>query len=131
MSSRASPGPLVTTSGQVISGAGSPGQQVWIGSCVQIDVVAARARSPGRRGLPTVLGLIASTVLASGSSSSGFAEAARRLGLAQLRQQLAHFAQIQRVGALDAAHGHAHGDALDRAEQIDQHRHVAEACRRP
>src|SRR6516165_3074362 len=31
-SSRRRPGPLVTTNGQVISGAGSPGQQVWTGS---------------------------------------------------------------------------------------------------
>ena len=42
------------------------------------------------------------------------------------RQQFAHFAQIARVGALLAAHGHAHRHALHGAEQIDQHRHGAD-----
>ena len=55
----------------------------------------------------------------------GLAEAARRLRLAQLGQQLTDFAQVGAGGALHAAHGDAHRHPLDRAEQVDQHRHVA------
>ena len=62
-------GPCVTTSGQVMSGAGSPGQQVWIGS------VARSMSSPVRTiswhgAEPTVLGFIAMTVRTIGSISS-------------------------------------------------------------
>jgi hypothetical protein len=46
------------------------------------------------------------------------APAARRLGLAQEREGLAHGAQLVRLAI------HAPGHALDRAEQVDQHRHV-------
>jgi len=53
----------------------------------------------------------------------GLTQGAWRLGLAQLGQKLAHFAQIKRVGALMAAHGDAHRHPLHSAEQIHQHRH--------
>ena len=74
LSSRESDGPFVTTSGQVMSGAGSSGQQVWTGrrlrsmsapwitTCWQAALLA-----------PTVLGFIDSTLLASGISSSASA----------------------------------------------------------
>ncbi len=93
LSSRESVGPLVTTSGQVISGAGSPGQQVWIGSAQRsmsspFSTISwqAGARSPSSASSPC-------TVLASGSSSNASLNAARRFGLAQHGQQFADFAQ--------------------------------------
>ncbi len=52
----------------------------------------------------------------------GFADAARRLGLTQCRQQLSDLAQGFRVAAFHAAQGHGHRHALHRTEQIDQHR---------
>ncbi len=68
-SSRLSPGPLVTTSGQVISGAGSPGQQVWIGSAARS--ISSPLRTISWQGAaPTVRGRIAITVRSSGSSSN-------------------------------------------------------------
>ena len=96
-------GPLVTTSGQVISGAGSPGQQVWIGSLREVDLVAASARSPGTGARLTVLGFIAMHGLGQRQQLERLAAAARRLGLAQERQQLADFAQLRGGGALLAA----------------------------
>ena len=68
MSTRDLLGPLVTTSGQVISGAGSPGQQVWIGSrarSMSSPVSTTSCIGPS----PTVRGFIARTVLSSGSIS--------------------------------------------------------------
>ena len=89
------PGPLVTTSGQVISGAGSPGQQVWIGSGarsmsspVQHDLLARRAARPSS-------GCIAITVLTQRQHVQRLAPAARRLRLLQERQRLADLAQLR------------------------------------
>ena len=61
-------GPLVTTRGQVISGAGSPGQQVWIGSrprSMSSPMSTTSCTGPA----PMVRGFIARTVLRSGSIS--------------------------------------------------------------
>ena len=71
LSSRASDGPLVTTSGQVISGAGSPGQQVWIGSRPR-SMSAPLSTTSWQGARPTNLGFIDSATLTSGSSSSAW-----------------------------------------------------------
>ena len=66
---RALLGPLVTTSGQVMSGAGSPGQQVWIGRrprSMASPVSTASCTGPSA----TVRGFMARTVLSSGSIST-------------------------------------------------------------
>jgi len=62
---------LVTTKGQVIKGAGSPGQQVWIGRLSRsiaspVSTISWHGAVPNMR----VDGFIDSTVLASGTSSS-------------------------------------------------------------
>ncbi len=58
------------------------------------------------------------------------AQALGRLGLAQEGERLAHGAQRCRVPALDAAQRHRARHALDRAEEIDEHRHLRASCRR-
>src|SRR5260370_737394 len=68
-SSRRSPGPLVTTSGQVMRGAGSPGQQPWIGRAPR-SMSAPVSTISWHGALPTLFGFIAMTVRSSGSSSS-------------------------------------------------------------
>ena len=68
-SSRAVPGPLVTTSGQVISGAGSSGQQVWIGNSDK-SISAPRSTISWQAPAETVRGRIAMTVFSSGSISN-------------------------------------------------------------
>ena len=68
-SSFASDGPFVTTSGQVISGAGSPGQQVWTGSCVR-SIWSPVWITSWTGPYPMVFGRIAMTVFTSGSLSS-------------------------------------------------------------
>src|SRR5439155_411150 len=68
-SSRDVPGPLVTTSGQVISGAGSSGQQVWIGSSDR-SISAPRSTISWQAPDATVRGRIAMTVFSKGSISS-------------------------------------------------------------
>ncbi len=68
-SSRRLPGPLVTTSGQVMSGAGSPGQQLWIGSSPR-SISPPVSTTSWQGALDTVLGFIASTVFNSGSISN-------------------------------------------------------------
>ncbi len=107
-------GPLVTTSGQVISGAGSPGQQVWIGSRPR-SMSAPVSTISWHGALPTVRGFIAITVRSKRQHVERLAPAAGRLGLAQEGQGLADLAQLMRFAV------HAPGDALDRAEQVDQH----------
>jgi hypothetical protein len=67
-SSRSLPGPLVTTSGQVISGAGSPGQQVWTGSLLR-SMSSPVSTTSCTGAFFTVPGRIAITVLARGSMS--------------------------------------------------------------
>src|SRR5207253_2656341 len=68
-SSRAVPGPFVTTNGQVISGAGSSGQQVWIGS--NDRSISAPRNTISWHGAPATLrGRIAMTVFNSGSISN-------------------------------------------------------------
>ena len=62
-------GPWVTISGQVMSGAGSPGQQVWIGSLPRSMSWPVSTIS-WQGALPTVLGFIAITVRSMGSMSS-------------------------------------------------------------
>jgi len=59
---------LVTTSGQVISGAGSPGQQVWIGS-LDRSIWSPVQTTSCTGAFLTVFGRIESTVLARGSMS--------------------------------------------------------------
>ncbi len=113
---RRASGPCVTTSGQVISGAGSSGQQVWTGS-------SPRSMSPPcstiswHGAAATVRGRIAITVFNKRQHVERLAPAARRLGLLQKGQRLADLAQLVGLAV------HAPGDPLDRAEQIDQHRH--------
>ncbi len=68
LSSRASLGPLVTISGQVMSGAGSPGQQVCTGRLAR-SISSPRSTISWQAGEPTVFGRIDITVLASGHSS--------------------------------------------------------------
>jgi hypothetical protein len=106
-SSRLLPGPFVTTSGQVISGAGSPGQQVWIGSSVagQHDLLAGRAATDGLR-------LHRHDGPEQRQHADRLAETAGRLGLAQEGQGLADLAQLMRLAV------HAPGDPLDRTEQV-------------
>ena len=65
-SSRRPPGPLVTTSGQVISGAGPPGQQVWTGSLAR-SMSPPSSTTSWQGAADTVRGFIAITVLSSGS----------------------------------------------------------------
>ena len=67
-SARCPPGPLVTTSGQVISGAGSPGQQVWIGSRPR-SMSAPRSTTSWQGARATVLGFMASAAFSSGTIS--------------------------------------------------------------
>ena len=117
-SSRSPLGPLVTTSGQVISGAGSPGQQVCTGSRPR-SISSPRSTTSWQGARATVFGFIASTVRSSGTMLERLAPAARRLRLAQEGQHLADLAQLVRLAV------HAPGDPLDRAEQVDQHRHAA------
>ena len=59
---------MVTTSGQVISGAGSPGQQVWIGS-LERSIWSPVQTTSCTGAFFTVAGRIDITVLASGSMS--------------------------------------------------------------
>ncbi len=68
-SSRAVPGPFVTTSGQVINGAGSSGQQVWIGSNDR-SISAPRSTISWQGAAATVRGRIAMTVFSKGSISN-------------------------------------------------------------
>jgi hypothetical protein len=65
----------------------------------------------------TVRGFIAITVAAAAAVLQRLAPAAGRLGLAQEGQRLADLAQLVRRAV------HAPGDPLDRAEEVDQHRH--------
>ncbi len=62
-------GPRVTTSGQVIRGAGSPGQQVWMGSFDR-SIWSPVSTTSWQGALLTVFGRIAITVFNSGSISS-------------------------------------------------------------
>ena len=121
-SSRSSDGPLVTTSRQVISGAGSPGQQVWTGSFDRSIWSPVRTISC-TGAFFTVPGRMAITVLARGSMSMASFRPLAGLGLTQEGQKLADLAQFAGGGARLAAQGDAHGHALDRAEQIGQGRH--------
>ncbi len=89
-------GPLVTTSGQVISGAGSPGQQVWIGS-VPRSISSPVSTTSWQGALPTVFGFIASTVFEQRQHLQRLAPAAGRLGLLQEGQRLADLAQLVRA----------------------------------
>ena len=86
-------GPLVTTSGQVISGAGSPGQQVWTGS--RSRSMSAPFSTTSWHGAPalTVFGFIDSTVFASGSSSSASREPRGGSGWRRKASSLADLAQ--------------------------------------
>ena len=111
-------GPCVTTSGQVISGAGSPGQQVWIGSLPR-SMSSPVSTISWQGAEPTVLRLHRHHGAQHRQHVERLAPAARRLGLAQEGQRLADVAQLVRLAV------HAPGDALDRAEQIDQHRQDA------
>ena len=63
-----SDGPFVTISGQVISGAGSPGQQVWTGSFVR-SIWSPFNTTSCTGAFFTVFGRMDITVCASGSSS--------------------------------------------------------------
>ena len=65
LSSRFSVGPCVTTKGQVIKGAGSPGQHVWIGKLARSMSLPCRMIS-WQGAEATVLGFIATTVFSSG-----------------------------------------------------------------
>ena len=65
-STRSSLGPLVTTSGQVISGAGSPGQQVWTGSRPR-SISSPRSTTSWQGARATVFGFIASAARSSGT----------------------------------------------------------------
>ncbi len=68
-SARSLPGPLVTTSGQVISGAGSPGQQVWMGRRPR-SIVSPRSTTSWQGARATVFGFIASAALSRGTMST-------------------------------------------------------------
>ena len=88
-------GPLVTTSGQVISGAGSPGQQVWIGSSAKVDLVARQHHLLHRRrryGLRPH----GHDGLGQRQHLHGLREAAAAVPAAQEGQQLADLAQLGR-----------------------------------
>jgi hypothetical protein len=101
--------PCVTTSGQVISGAGSPGQQVWIGSRPRsISSPVSTISCTGA--VFTVFGRIDMTVLqpAAGISMAS-RQPPRRLRLAQEGQQSR---RLRAAGGGGAVHGHAHGHAL-------------------
>ncbi len=62
-------GPCVTISGQVMSGAGSPGQQVWIGNLPR-SMSSPVSTTSWQGAVPTVRGFIAITVRSMGSMSS-------------------------------------------------------------
>ena len=115
-------GPLVTTSGQVISGAGSPGQQVWIGSSPR-SISSPRQHHLLARRRADRLRPHRHHGLQQRQHVERLAPAAGRLGLAQEGQRLADLAQLMRLAV------HAPGDPLDGAEQVDQHRHVVALCR--
>ena len=68
MRSPSSSGPLVTTSGQVIKGAGSPGQQVCTGRAAR-STSAPSITTSWQGAEPTVRGFMAITVLSRGSIS--------------------------------------------------------------
>ena len=68
-SARSLPGPLVTTSGQVIRGAGSPGQQVWTGSRPR-SISAPRSTTSWHGARAVVFGFIVSAALSSGTIST-------------------------------------------------------------
>jgi len=87
------------------------------GQPAQIDVAAGEhdflaGRAADRTGLHRHHGA------QHGQHVERLAPAARRLGLAQEGQRLAHAAQLAGLAV------HAPGDALDRAEEVDQHRNV-------
>ena len=86
---------------------------------------APSARSPGRARSPTVFGFIAITVLRSGSSSSASRQPPGGSGW----RRKASVSPTSRNCCGSRSMPQAH--ALDRAEEIDQHRHrVAPAVRR-
>ncbi len=62
-------GPLVTTIGHVISGAGSPGQQVWMGNLAR-SISSPRSMISWQGALDTVFGFIAKTDLTIGNRAS-------------------------------------------------------------
>ncbi len=88
----------------------------------QVDVITLEHHLLHRRCLDR-LRPHAQHCLSQGQHVEGVLEAARRLGLAQEGEKLADLAQFLRGGAVFAVEGDAHGDALDVAEQVDQHRH--------
>ena len=82
-------GPCVTISGQVMSGAGSPGQQVWTGSVPRSMSSPVSTISRQARAMPTVLRLHRHHGAQHGQHVERLAPAAGRLGLAQEGQRLA------------------------------------------
>ena len=100
-----------------MSGAGSPGQQVWTGSRPrsmaspgQHDFLAGCCRNG--------LGPHGHGALEEGQHLQRLAPAAGRLGLLQEGEGPAELAKLVGLAL------HAQSDALHRAEEIDQHRHV-------
>ena len=86
----------MTTSGQVISGAGSPGQQVWIGSRPR-SMSAPFSTTSWHGAPPTVFGLIDITVFTSGSSSSASRQPRGGSGWRRKASSLADLAQLARA----------------------------------
>jgi len=93
----------------VISGAGSPGQQVC---ALQHHLLHGRPLDrlwPHAQHRP-----------GQGQQVDGVLHAAWRLRLAQKGQQFAHLAQLAGRGALNPVQRHPHRHPLDRAEQVGQ-----------
>ena len=103
-----------------MSGAGSPGQQVWIGSCVRSMSLPFSTIS--------CLGFHRQKGLGERQHLKGFPDAAWRFGLTQRGEKFTHFAQGFRIRALHAAEGDAHRHALHRAEQVYQHGNMRAAA---
>ena len=105
-------GPRVTVSPQVISGPASPGQQVWIGRRDRSTSAPSQTIS-WHGALERSLGAMSKHLLQYRQLVPGIFQSARRIGLLQIGEQLADFAQRR-----DRVFAHRHRHAPGRAEQI-------------